>query len=167
MIVSLIVAMDQNRGIGYQGQLPWHLTSDLRRFKSLTMGHHLIMGRKTYESIGKPLPGRVMIVVTRNPSFQADGCTIVPTIEDGLQLACEKGEGEVFIIGGGQIFHQTLLMADRIYLTLVHTTTIADVFFPNINRAEWKEIQSIFQPAKHGDDFDHTFIVLHRQTPTD
>lgn len=165
MIVSLIVAMDRNSGIGYQGRLSWHLTSDLRRFKSLTMGHHLIMGRKTYESIGKPLTGRVMIVVTRNPSFQAEGCIIVPTIDDGLQLALEKCEEEVFIIGGGQIFSQTLPMADRIYLTFVHATTTADVFFPSINRAGWKEMESTFQPARQGDDYDHTFVVLHRQTP--
>jgi dihydrofolate reductase len=157
--------MDQENGIGYQDRLPWHLSSDLKRFKSLTMGHHLIMGRKTYQSIGKLLPGRVMIVVSKDLLYRADGCIIVNTIDDGLQFARENGEEEVFIIGGGQIFIQTLPKADRIYLTLVHATTAADVFFPSINQAEWKEIQSIFQPARQGDDFDHSFIVLHRQAP--
>lgn len=166
MIVSLIVAMDQSRGVGYQGKLSWHLSSDLRRFKSLTMGHHLIMGRKTYESIGKPLPGRVMIVVTKNPSFQAEGCSIVRSIDDGLQFARERGEDEVFIIGGGEIFRQALPIADRIYLTLVHATTEADVFFPSVNSVEWKEIESIFQRARSGDDYDHTYVLLHRQTST-
>lgn len=106
-----------------------------------------------------------MIVVSKNLLYREDGCIIVHTIDDGLQFARENGEDEVFIIGGGQIFRQTLPRADRIYLTLVHATTAADVFFPRINQAEWKEIQSIFQPARQGDDFDHSFIVLHRQAP--
>ena len=163
MIISLIVAMDQDRGIGYQGRLPWHLSSDLRRFKSLTMGHHLLMGRKTYQSIGRPLPGRVMVVVSKNPFFQADGCVIVHTIAEGLDFARQNGEDEVFIIGGGEIFSQMLPSADRIYQTLVHTTTTADVFFPRINPIDWEEIESIFQPAGQGDDFAHSFVVLNRR----
>lgn len=162
MIISLIVAMDRDRGIGYQGRLPWHLSSDLKRFKKLTMGHHLLMGRKTYESIGRTLPGRVMLVVSRNPFLQADGCVLVHSLEEGMRFALDGGEEELFIIGGGEIFSQSLPVADRIYLTIVHTTTKADVFFPGINPNEWVETESILHPAGKGDDFDHTFVTMNR-----
>lgn len=162
MIVSLILAMDWERGIGYQGRLPWHLSSDLIRFKKLTMGHHLLMGRKTYESIGRALPGRVMVVVSRNPSFQAHGCKLVHSLDEGVHFALDQGEEELFIIGGGVIFSQSLRMADRIYLTIVHATTKANVFFPEINPDEWVEVESTFHTAGQGDDFDHTFVILEK-----
>lgn len=164
MIVSLIVAMDQNRGIGYQGRLPWHLASDLKRFKSLTMGHHVLMGRKTYESIGRALPGRVIFVVSKDPLYQAEDCVVVQSLEEGLHHARDRGEEEIFVIGGGEIFVQSLPYANRIYLTLVHTSTTADVFFPAISPDEWIEDVSNFHPAGGGDDFDHTFIELHRRS---
>ena len=163
MIISLIVAMDQNRGIGYQGQLPWHLSSDLRRFRTLTMGHHLLMGRKTYTSIGKPLPGRVMIVVSKNPDFQVDGCEIVHSLDKGLRFARESGEEELFIIGGGKIFSQSLPFADRLYLTIVHTASKVDVYFPEINSSDWIEISSLDHSSGPGDDYSHTYKLIHRR----
>src|ERR1044071_9960120 len=111
--------MDEKRGIGKAGGLPWRLSADLKRFRELTMGHHLIVGRKTFESIGKPLPGRQMIIVTRQAGFHAEGCFIVNSVDDALRLARERGESEVFVIGGAEIYAQTLALAVRLYLTLV------------------------------------------------
>jgi len=108
VIISLIVAMDEERGIGVEGRLPWHLPADLKRFKSLTMGHHLIMGRKTYESIGSPLPGRTMIIVTRNPSYQPDGCMVARSLDTAIEFARMDLENEVFIIGGADLFEQAI-----------------------------------------------------------
>ncbi len=107
--------MDEIGGIGKDNGLPWHLSSDLKRFKQLTMGHHLIMGRKTYETIGKPLPGRITIVITRNLQYQAEGCLVAPSLEKALDLARGNGETETFIAGGGEIFAIALPLADRIY----------------------------------------------------
>ncbi len=160
MIVSLIVAMDEGRGIGIDGHLGWHLSADLKRFKSITMGHHLIMGRKTYDSIGRPLPGRTMIVVTRNPEFQAEGCLIAHSLGEALELARQAGESEVFIIGGGEIFAQALGLAERMYLTQVHATTEADVFFPEFDRDDWIEIKSEEQQAGERNDHPTTFLIL-------
>ena len=139
MIISLIVAMDEQRGIGVDGHLPWYLSTDLKRFKSLTMGHHMIMGRKTYQSIGRPLPGRTTIVVTRNPGFQPEGCMVARSLETAIEFARFDNEDEVFIIGGGDLFDQAINMADRIYLTQVHASLKTDVYFPEITPEEWQE----------------------------
>lgn len=162
MIVSLIAAIDERGGIGLDGDLPWHLSSDLKRFKILTMGHHLIMGRKTYESIGRPLPGRRMIVVTRNPDYLAEGCFVVHSIEEAVEVARQNGENEAFVIGGGDIFQQMLPTAERIYLTSVHACTEADVFFPDLKPDEWLVKASNFVQAGPKDDFDHTYKLLVR-----
>jgi dihydrofolate reductase len=160
VIVSLIVAVDERRGIGIDGHLAWHLSTDLKRFKSITMGHHLIMGRKTYDSIGRPLPGRTMIVVTRNPEFRAEGCLVANSLDEALDIARQGGENEVFIIGGGEIFAQALGVADRLYLTQVHSTTKADVFFPEFDAEEWIELQSEEHGADVKNDHPTTFKVL-------
>ena len=157
MIISLIVAMDENGGIGLKGGLPWHLSSDLKRFKSLTMGHHIVMGRKTYESIGKPLPGRQMIVITRNLEYYTEECQVVYSLEEGLAFARARGESEVFVIGGREIFSQALPYIMRIYLTQVHTVTDADTYFPDINLDDWWVVDSSFVPAGESDDFPTTF----------
>ena len=160
MIISLLVALDEHNGIGKDNRLPWHLSADLKRFKALTMGHHVIMGRKTYESIGRPLPGRVMVIVTRNPEYQADGCLIAYSLEEALDIARQAGESEAFVIGGGQIFAQALPLADRIYLTRVHTVAEADVFFPEFDERDWS-IQDVSEvPADEKNQFASTFIVL-------
>lgn len=162
MIVSLIVAMDENRGIGKNGALPWHLGDDLQRFKRLSWGHHLLMGRKTYQSIGRALPGRTSIILTRQRDFQAPGCLVVGSLADGLREAEEKGENEVFVIGGGQIFRQALPAADRLYLTQVHARLDCDVFFPPLNESEWLELERSEYPADAKNDYPSTYSVLER-----
>lgn len=164
MIVSLIVAMDERRGIGFEGRLPWRLSADLKRFKALTMGHHLIAGRKTYESIGKPLPGRTMIVITRDPDYQAEGCLIAHSVDEALALARARGETEAFIIGGAEIYAQTLERADRLYLTQVHAITDADVFFPAFDESAWREQEVSSHEAGEKNQYPSTFKLLVRKT---
>lgn len=160
MIVSLIVAMDAERGIGKEGKLPWRLSSDLKRFRELTMGHHIIVGRKTFESIGKPLPGRQMIIVTSNPGFSAEGCFVTHSIEAALEIARERGESEVFVCGGAEIYAKTIGAADRIYLTEVHAEVGADTFFPAFDLQDWIEETSSHHPADDRDQFPSTFKIL-------
>ena len=162
MILSLIVAMDENRGIGKDNSIPWHLSSDLKRFKSLTMGHHLVMGRKTYEAIGKPLPGRVMIVITRRKKYHPDQCHVVNSISAAIKLASNRHEDELFIIGGGEVFNQAIELADKIYLTRVHTKAGADVFFPKIDESKWALIKSENKAPDEKDEFGSDFEILIR-----
>jgi dihydrofolate reductase len=163
MLVSLIVALDKEGGIGYQGQLSWRLSGDLRRFKQLTMGHHILMGRKTYESIGKALPGRKTIIITRNSNYQAPGCWIAPSVESGLRIAEKNEEEEAFVIGGGEIFKDTIDKADRIYLTRVHAVTPADTFFPNFDIEDWVIEESSIHGADEKNEYPSTFMVLVRK----
>lgn len=163
MIISIIVAMDENRGIGLNGKLPWRLSSDLKRFRELTMGHHIIAGRKTYESIGKPLPGRKMVIITRDRDFKADSCDVVHTIEDGLNLARERDETEAFVIGGADIYAQTLELAGRLYLTLVRAKVEADAFFPQWNENDWDEIESFDHQVDEKNQYTFTFKLLARR----
>ena len=162
MIISLVVAMEENRGIGQDNRLPWHLSADLRLFKQHTIGHHLIMGRKTYDSIGKPLPGRTTIVLTRNLAFYLDGVLIAHSLNEALSLARQAGETEAFIIGGGEIFAQALPMADRIYLTRVHAQVFCDTFFPKLDPTDWEIRQEFYQPANEKNDYPFTFQLLER-----
>ena len=162
MIVSLIVAMDEKRGIGKENRLPWRLSSDLKRFKQLTMGHHIIVGRKTYESIGRPLPGREMIVVTRDRKFKTEGFLIAHSIEDALALARERGESEVFVCGGAEIYRRTLEKADRLYLTLVHAEVSADTFFPAWDEEQWEEKEFSHHPADEKNQYATTFKMLQK-----
>ena len=164
MIISLIVAMDEKRGIGKDGKLPWRLSSDLKRFRELTMGHHMIVGRKTFESIGKPLPGRQTIVVTHNAGFKADGCLVAGSVQAALALAQERGEPEVFVIGGAEIYAQVIDVADRVYLTQVHAEVDADTFFPELKPDTWTEIQSTFQAADERNQYSFSFKQLERNT---
>ncbi|MFL7814349.1 MAG: dihydrofolate reductase [Anaerolineales bacterium] len=163
MIVSLIAALDENDGIGFQNSIPWHLPSDLARFKKLTMGHHLILGRKTYLSIGKPLPGRVMIVLSRNPDFKPDGILRVNSLSEALDLAIGRGEKEVFVVGGAEVYRESLESADRFYLTRVHTRSEVDTFFPEWNEADWEAICTQELPADGRNPFRTTFTFLIRR----
>jgi dihydrofolate reductase len=163
VIISLIVALDEQRGIGVDGHLPWHLSGDLKRFKSLTMGHHLIMGRKTYESIGRPLPGRTSIIVTRNPSYQPEGCMVARSLETAIEFARFGQENEVFVIGGGDLFDQAIDMADRIYLTQVHASLEADVYFPEYSPKDWQERESAYVEADEKNEYASTFKILERK----
>jgi dihydrofolate reductase len=160
VIVSLIVAMDEKGGIGKNNRLPWHLPSDLKRFKNLTMGHHLVMGRKTYETIGKPLPGRMMIVVTRKEDYFLKDCIVVNSVEQALHLAENNHETEVFIIGGGEIFHQAIGLADKIYLTTVYANVDADVLFPKIDCNHWELTESDFSLQNDKDEYKSDFKVF-------
>lgn len=166
MIISLIVAMDENHAIGVQGRIPWYLPDDLKRFKTLTMGHHIIMGRKTFESIGKPLPGRIMIVITRQQDYQAKDCLIVHSLNEAIDLVMGRGETEAFIIGGGDIFKQSLDLAERIYLTIVHTTVQATTFFPEFDQNLWAEIECYHHSADQKHPFPFTFKTLIKKTET-
>ena len=160
MIVSLIAALDRHRGIGKDNQLPWRLSADLKRFRELTMGHHLIVGRKTYESIGKPLPGRTMIIVTRQPGFQAEGSLVVDSVAAALALAESRGESEVFVIGGAEIYVQTLAQADRLYLTQVEAEVAADTFFPAFAEDNWQEVERNAHAADEKNQYAFTFVTL-------
>ncbi len=162
MIISLIVATDERGGIGKDNQLPWHLASDLKRFKQLTMGHHIVMGRKTYETIGKSLPGRVMVIITRNENYSPQGCLVVNSLKAAIDLAKNSHESELFIIGGGEIFNQAFRIAGKIYLTTIHTVANADVFFPEINSDEWVQIQYEAYKRNEDDDYDSDFKILQR-----
>jgi dihydrofolate reductase len=162
VIISLIVAIDEKRGIGKEGKLPWRLSADLKRFRELTMGHHLVVGRKTFESIGKPLPGRHTIIVTRDADFKPEGCLLSGSIQEALALARDRGETEVFVIGGAEIYAQTLEAADRVYLTQVHAEVDADTFFPPLEPKAWTVTQSSFQPADEKNQYGFTFKRLER-----
>ena len=162
MIISLIVAMDDSHGIGINNQIPWRLSDDLKRFKSLTMGHHIIMGRLTYESIGKVLPGRTTIVITRNPKFIVNDGIVVSSLGKAIRIAEVNGETEAFIIGGGQIFEQALEITSRIYLTKVHANLDCDVFFPSFNISEWHESIVTFNEADEANQYPSTFSILER-----
>lgn len=163
MVISIIAAVDNNGGIGIRGKLPWMLSSDLQRFKKLTMGHHLIMGRKTYESIGRPLPGRTTIVLTRNPNFHPDGSLVASSLDDALSVAENRGEQEVFVIGGGEIFQEVIDRADRIYLTRVITVLEADTYFPALRMDEWEVVESSFHFADEKNEYASTYTLLYRK----
>lgn len=163
MKISLIVALDEQDGIGHHGRLPWRLGKDMRRFKALTMGHHLIMGRKTWEAIGRPLSGRTLIIVTRQPGYLAEGCHVVHSLDAALELARRRGEEEAFVIGGGELYELALPLAQRIYMTRVHTQVPADVFFPGFDPAEWEITQMQQDAAGEKDQFAATFSVLERR----
>ncbi|MGH8773069.1 MAG: dihydrofolate reductase [Burkholderiales bacterium] len=137
--ISILVAVARNGVIGSKGGLPWHLPADLKRFKELTMGHHLVMGRKTYESIGRLLPGRTTVIVTSQADYEVPSAIIAHSLDEAI-AAC-KGDSEIFVIGGGEIFREVLPLADRIYATEIHAEFEGDVFFPEWNKNEWKEIE--------------------------
>ena len=160
MRISLIVAMAENRVIGRDNQLPWRIPADLKHFKALTMGKPIIMGRKTYESIGRPLPGRDNIVITGDPSYRAEGCQVVHTLEEALRSA--GGAEEAMIIGGATLYRQTLKDADRLYLTLVKAQPEGDTWFPKIEPQEWREIRREVHRADESNEYDYDFVVLDR-----
>ena len=162
MIVSAIVATARNLVIGHQNQIPWYLPADLKYFKKVTTGHHVIMGRKSFESIGRPLPNRTNVVITRDLFFVATGCTVVHSLEEALTLADANGETEAFIIGGGEIYRQSWPYLDRIYLTEVEVEPEGSVYFPKMDETEWRENSSEAYPADEKNEFAYKFRVLER-----
>lgn len=161
MIISLVVAVARNRVIGRDNQLPWKLPADLAYFKQVTMGNPIIMGRRTHESIGRPLPGRHNIVVTRNAAFPAPGCTVVTSLEGAWRAA--SGAGEACVIGGTMLFEETLPLADRIHLTEVDAEVPGDTYFPPFDRSEWIEREVLRHAADERHEFPFRIVVLDRR----
>ncbi len=161
MIISIIVAMDKKGAIGFEGDLPWHLSADLKHFKVITMSKPLIMGRRTHESIGRPLPGRQNIVLTRGKNFKADGCIVVHSLDDALHAAGDASE--VMIMGGAGLYEQSLKRTNRLYLTEVHADVSGDVYFPEFDKDDWIEIEREDHFADDKNDFDFSFVVMERK----
>lgn len=159
--LSLIAAVAANGVIGAENRLLWHISEDLRHFKMTTAGHSVLMGRKTWESLGRPLPGRRNIVITRQQGYGAAGCEVVGSLDEALALCA--GEEEVFVIGGGEVYRQALPRASRLYLTLVHREYEGDTFFPEVDPEEWTEVYR----DKHmrGQNFEHpfSFVICRRK----
>ena len=158
--IALIAALAENRVIGRKNRLPWRLPADLRRYKSATMGKPVIMGRKTYESIGKPLPGRSNIVVTRDPDYRAPGCQVVHSLEQALEAGA--GHAEVMVIGGAELYRQALGRAQRMYLTLVRAEVEGDTLFPDIEPQQWRELERESHRADEKNQYDYDFVILQR-----
>ena len=156
-MIKIIVAISKNRVIGNNNELIWKLSSDLKRFKDLTTGNPVVMGRKTYESIGKPLPNRRNIIITRNTEYEADGCIIVSSLEEALLIT----NNDCFIIGGGEIYNQSIELADRIYLTLVHKEFEGDTLFPELGK-EWAKMSRKDFEADEENEYDYSFIEYDR-----
>jgi dihydrofolate reductase len=161
MKISLIVAMGENRVIGVDNRMPWHLSADLKRFKRITMGKPLVMGRRTHESIGRPLPGRKNIVLTSDPAYAAPGCVVVHSLEDALE---EADADEVMVIGGSSLYEKLLPKADRLYLTLIHRTFAGDTFFPQLKWDDWTEIERLDVEDDPDSGLSYSFLVLERKT---
>jgi len=167
MKISMIVAMAANGVIGRDNKLPWYLPNDLKYFKQVTMGKHILMGRKTFESIGKPLPGRTNIVMTRNTAWQAEGVKVVQSLEQAVSIAAAiaeiDGQDELMIIGGDQIYREGLTIADRIYLTEVHAEVEGDAHFPALDREQWTECAREDFTAEGPNPYDYSFVVLDKK----
>ncbi|WLR43673.1 dihydrofolate reductase [Bacillus carboniphilus] len=157
-MISLILAMDENRLIGKDNGLPWYLPNDLKYFKKVTMNHIVVMGRKTFQSIGKPLPGRKNIVITRNSSFQAEGCEVIHALDELEKINDE----EIFVIGGSQVYKEMLPFADKLYITKINATFEGDSYFPPINENEWTLVSSEKGVVDERNLYNHQFLVYKR-----
>ena len=166
VLISLIAAVSENGVIGKDNDMPWHISSDLKYFKKVTQGKPVIMGRKTFQSIGKPLAGRTNIVITRDTSYAPEGVIIAFTIDMALEIAVNmaqaSGGNEVMVIGGAQIYALTINKADRLYFTRVHGEMEGDAFFPEIIEDDWLELSAEHHKAGAKDSHDYSFIVLDR-----
>lgn len=161
-MISFIVAMDENRAIGKNNQLPWHLPEDLKFFKRTTMGHPIAMGRKTHESIGRALPGRENLIITRQSGYQAEGCKVFSTMDDFIQY-CRKQNEEIFIIGGAEIFKETFNYVDRLYITLIHHEFEGDTYFPNFDLNDWMLVSSERGMKDEKNPYDYEFQIYDRK----
>jgi dihydrofolate reductase len=160
-MISIIVAMDKNRVIGAKNEIPWKLPADLRRFRDITIGHTVIMGRKTYETIGRALPHRINIVVTRQRDFAPAGCVAVDSIEKALAISSEIDE--IFFIGGGEIYSQIMPRAERLYVTEIDAEFPGSVFFPEINPFEWRLMERITGKMDEKNPYEHKFVIYERR----
>jgi len=159
--IAIIVAMSKNRTIGVNNTLPWSCPEDLKHFKALTMGHHMIMGRKTYDSIGRPLPGRTTVVVSRDEKLALAGCTVVNSLPEAIAI-CGTGP-KIFIVGGAQIYAQTLSMADTLYITEIQKNISGDANFPDFDLSLWHEVSRVKQHQKTPEPLDYHFIEYRRR----
>ena len=157
----MIAAVAENNALGKDNDLVWHLPNDFKRFKTLTSGHHIIMGRKTFESFPKPLPNRTHVIITRQKNYKAEGCIIVDSIEKALEI-CPKNE-DTYIIGGGEIYTLSLPFADKIEITKVHHSFEADAYFPVLNEEEWILVQSDFNKKDEKHIYDYTYLTYVRK----
>ncbi|GEC71045.1 dihydrofolate reductase [Flavobacterium flevense] len=163
-MITMIAAAAENKALGKDNQLIWHLPNDFKRFKSLTTGHHIIMGRKTFESFPKPLPNRTHVIITRQSDYQAEGCIVVDSIEKAIEK-CPENE-ESFIIGGGEIYRLAMPYSDKIELTVVHHVFDADAFFPEINPDDWQLTHTDFQTKDEKHLYDYSFETYVRKQKT-
>jgi dihydrofolate reductase len=163
MKISIIVAVAQNGVIGKDNQLLWKLSSDLRRFKQITTGHYLLMGRKTFESIGKPLPNRTSLIISRNFECIQENCFVFQSINEAIVFAAQQNQEDLYVIGGGEIYQQMLPLAKTIHLTLVYTDIEGDTYF-EYDDSSWKVQHSEFIPRDEKNEFDSTYIILERET---
>jgi len=161
MKLSLIVAMATNRTIGINKQMPWHLSADLKQFKKITMGHPIIMGRKTFESIGRPLPGRQNIIISRDVNYQQEGCLVFNCLDAAVQHCSDQEE--VFVIGGATLYEVTLERADRLYITQIHKSFEGDTWFPEIDAEGWREVACEDVNDDASVDFKYSFITYDRK----
>lgn len=162
MIISIIVAADEQNGIGINNQLPWRLSADLKYFKQLTTGHYIIMGRNTFESIGKPLPNRVNIVLSSKADYNPGGVILQSNLPEAIDFVTSNGDNECMIIGGAQLYKQAITIADRIYLTRVHALCNCDVYFPVISSKDWKLMSTVRHRADDKNEYDYSFEVYER-----
>ncbi len=158
-MISLIVATSENNAIGKNNQLLWHLPNDLKFFKNTTWGGVVIMGRKTFESVNKPLPGRINIVITKQPNWKAENVLLASNVEDALKMAAQTNCQEIFVIGGGEIYKECLAKASRIYLTRVHAVIEGDTFFPLLESNQWKMMSNVDFDADEKNNYSHSFQV--------
>ncbi len=165
MTIALIAAISQNRVLGKDNELVWHLPKDMRWFKTKTMGYPVVMGRKTFESFGNPLPGRTNIVITRNPDYRPEGTIVVSSLDAALAEAARYHTDTIFVAGGAEIYRQALPLADTMYLTHVHTEVEGDAFFPEFSEVQWQPVATESVPAdeKHAYPFD--FVTWKRVKP--
>ena len=165
--IALIAAVAENGVIGRDRDMPWRLPTDLRRFRALTLGKPVIMGRKTFETLGRPLPGRDNVVVTRDRGFSGEGLRVAHSIKEAIEtartLAGERGADEVFVIGGGEVYAAALPHADRLYLTRVHARPEGDTCFPSFDPQHWREVARETAPAGERDSADMTFLIFERR----
>ncbi|ABG58840.1 dihydrofolate reductase [Cytophaga hutchinsonii] len=161
MIRSIIVAQSENRAIGINNTLPWHLPADLKRFKAITMGHHMIMGRKTYESIGNPLPGRTSIVVTRNKDLVFAGCTMAHSLAEAFEIAQNNNDSEAFVIGGAELIKEAINSCDKLYLTTIHQNFEGDTFLDAL-ASDWKETEHVVHAPDDKNAYSYSFITYEK-----
>ncbi|MFD0760674.1 dihydrofolate reductase [Lutibacter aestuarii] len=159
-MITIIAAIAEDNALGKDNQLIWHLPADLKRFKQVTSKHHVIMGRKTFESLGKPLPNRTNIIITRNPNYTIKGCVVVNSLKQAIEAA--KEDENPFILGGAEIYKQAIEFADKLDLTFIHHKFDADAFFPEIDTTIWKETSREFHKADEKNKYDYSFVSYKR-----